>query len=152
MGVKAVAKAAGISTGSMSKLVYGLGNRGPTKRIRPETEVVAAAHWGPRTRECYEEILCRAPRLRWLHTLSAGVNHLPLEALHRAGVVVTLHDLTMALRLADRVVVLAAGAVLADGAPVDALRPDVLRAAYGIEARVLAGAQRPIIDVVRRAG
>jgi len=42
--------------------------------------------------------------------------------------------------------------VLADGAPVDALRPDVLRAAYGIEARVLAGAQRPIIDVVRRAG
>ena len=73
-------------------------------------------------------------------------------ALAGAGVVVTLHDLTMALRLADRVVVLAAGAVLADGAPVDALRPDVLRAAYGIEARVLAGAQRPIIDVVRRAG
>lgn len=73
-------------------------------------------------------------------------------ALAGAGVVVTLHDLTMALRLADRVVVLAAGAVLADGAPVDALRPDVLRAAYGIEARVLAGAQGPIIDVVRRAG
>jgi phosphoglycerate dehydrogenase-like enzyme len=60
--------------------------------IRPETEVVAAAHWGPRTQECYEEILRRAPRLRWLHTLSAGVNHLPLEALHRAGVVVTHHQ------------------------------------------------------------
>lgn len=43
VGVKAVAKAAGVSTGSLSKLVYGRGDRGPTKRIRPETEAAILA-------------------------------------------------------------------------------------------------------------
>ncbi|MBW3617299.1 MAG: ABC transporter ATP-binding protein [Proteobacteria bacterium] len=69
-----------------------------------------------------------------------------------AGVVVTLHDLSMALRLSHRVVVLADGRVLADDPPLVALTPDVLRRAYGIEARLTEGAGGPLIDVVRRAG
>ena len=68
-----------------------------------------------------------------------------------AGVVLTLHDLSLALRLADRIVVLAEGGVLADGPPETALTPQVLRRAYGVEATVAQGAGGPLIDVVRRA-
>lgn len=66
------------------------------------------------------------------------------------GVVLTLHDLTLALRLADRVVVLASGAVLADGSPSDALTPAVLRQAFGIEAVIETTAAGPLVDVRRR--
>lgn len=67
------------------------------------------------------------------------------------GVVVTLHDLSMALRLADRIIVLADGGVLADGPPADALTPDVLRRAYGIEATIAEGPAGMLVDVLRRA-
>lgn len=50
------------------------------------------------------------------------------------GVVVVLHDLALASRFCDRIVVLADGRRVADGPPDLALAPDVLRAAYGIEA------------------
>lgn len=67
------------------------------------------------------------------------------------GVIVTLHDLDAAMRLADRVIVLAEGRVLADGAPVEALSPEVLRAAYGVEARTLEGTHGPVLEMVGRA-
>lgn len=66
--------------------------------------------------------------------------------------VVTLHDLSVAARMADRIVVLDAGRVLADGAPREALTPPVLRQAYGVEARLVDGEGGPVIEVVRRAG
>jgi iron complex transport system ATP-binding protein len=68
------------------------------------------------------------------------------------GVVITLHDLALALRLADRVIVLSEGAVLADGPSAEALSPDVLARAYGIEARFVDGAGGPLIDIVGRLG
>ncbi|MDB5530858.1 MAG: transporter ATP-binding protein, partial [Devosia sp.] len=68
------------------------------------------------------------------------------------GIVVTLHDLTLAARMADRVVVLADGAVIADGAPATALAPPILARAYGIEARYAAGEGGPLIEVVGRQG
>lgn len=52
------------------------------------------------------------------------------------GVIVTLHDLTLAARLADRVVVLADGRVSADGPPDVALTEALLAEVYGVEARV----------------
>jgi len=67
------------------------------------------------------------------------------------GVVVTLHDLSMALRMADRIIVLAEGAVLTDEPPARALRPEVLRRAYGVEATLTQGPGGPLIDVIRRA-
>ncbi len=66
------------------------------------------------------------------------------------GVVVTLHDLAFAARVADRVVVLAAGRVLADGSPGEALSPAVLAEAYDIEARWAEGASGPLLDLVGR--
>jgi len=48
------------------------------------------------------------------------------------GVVLTLHDLTLAARVADRVLVLAGGGLMADGPPEAALAPDVLGRAFGV--------------------
>ncbi|MEW6018544.1 MAG: ABC transporter ATP-binding protein [Pseudomonadota bacterium] len=52
------------------------------------------------------------------------------------GVILTLHDLTLAARLADRVLVLGQGEVIADGPPAEALTPAVLAAAYGVDAQL----------------
>ncbi|WP_269713581.1 ABC transporter ATP-binding protein [Caulobacter sp. NIBR2454] len=68
------------------------------------------------------------------------------------GVVVTLHDLPMAMKLADRVIVLAGGLVLADGPPVEALAPPILSVAYGVEARFAVGDHGPLIEIVGRRG
>jgi iron complex transport system ATP-binding protein len=67
------------------------------------------------------------------------------------GVILTLHDLDAALRVADRVIVLAEGRLLADAAPAEALSPAVLKAAYGVEARTLDGLRGPVLEMVGRA-
>ena len=67
------------------------------------------------------------------------------------GVIVTLHDLSMALRMSDRIIVLAEGGVLADEPPATALTPEVLRRAYGVEATLTQGPGGALIDVIRRA-
>ncbi|MGC4082789.1 MAG: ABC transporter ATP-binding protein [Vicinamibacterales bacterium] len=51
-------------------------------------------------------------------------------------VIVVVHDLSLAARWADRIVVLEQGRVRAWGSPADALTPDVLAAVYGVIARV----------------
>ena len=66
------------------------------------------------------------------------------------GVVLTLHDLSLAARLADRLIVLAEGRVLADGSALEALSPSVLAAAYGVEARLSQGAAGPLVELVGR--
>ena len=62
-----------------------------------------------------------------------------MSAFRRLGeegriVLVSLHDLTLAARWCDRVLVLHQGAVAADGAPAQVLTADLLRRVYGIEA------------------
>ena len=54
-----------------------------------------------------------------------------------AGVVLVVHDLAIAMNHADRVVVLDNGTIAADGAPEEALSPDLLKQVWGIEARWL---------------
>ncbi len=66
------------------------------------------------------------------------------------GVIVTLHDLGFTARLADRVIVLAAGRIVADGPPAEALSPSVLAAAYGIETRFVQGFAGPMIELIGR--
>ncbi|MDP3855607.1 ABC transporter ATP-binding protein [Phenylobacterium sp.] len=86
------------------------------------------------------------------HQLDAGALFRSLAHDQGRGVVLTLHDLSLAARIADRIVVMAAGEILADGAPETALSPDVLAAAYGIEARYVTGASGPLIEIVGRGG
>lgn len=66
------------------------------------------------------------------------------------GVVMTLHDLGVALRLADRVLVLRDGALIADAAPLEALTPAVLERAYGVKAAIVSGSWGPLIDLIGR--
>jgi iron complex transport system ATP-binding protein len=54
-----------------------------------------------------------------------------------AGVLAALHDLTLASLYCDRLVLLAAGGVIAEGAPSDVLTRDNLRLAYGADVAVL---------------
>ena len=55
------------------------------------------------------------------------------EAARGAAVVLTLHDLGLAARACDRLVVVGSGRVVADGAPRDALTPTVLREVFALE-------------------
>jgi iron complex transport system ATP-binding protein len=65
------------------------------------------------------------------------------------GVVLTIHDLALAARIADRVVVLHRARVVADGAPEAALTPPTLREVYGIDAQWLSVRERgaPLIAI-----
>lgn len=86
------------------------------------------------------------------HQLDAGELLRSLAHDQGKGVIVTLHDLSLAARIADRVIVMAAGKVLADGPPADALSPDVMARAYGVRARVVQGEGGPLIEIVGRGG
>ncbi len=68
------------------------------------------------------------------------------EAARGACVVVSLHDLGLAARFADRIVVLAEGRVAADGNAAVALRHEVIDAAYGVGFRsvVVDGVVQPV--------
>jgi len=55
---------------------------------------------------------------------------------HRMITLVVLHDLSIALRHADRVLVLKDGELLADGPPGAAITPALLARVYGVQARV----------------
>ena len=83
------------------------------------------------------------------HQLDAAALFRRLAAQGR-GVVVTLHDLTLAARMADRVVVLSAGEVIADGPPREALAPDILARAYGVAATLSDGAAGLLVEVIGR--
>lgn len=61
----------------------------------------------------------------------AAMDALREEAARGVIVVVVLHDLALATRYADRVVVLAGGRIVGDGPPSTALAPDVLERVYG---------------------
>ncbi|MCS5735141.1 ABC transporter ATP-binding protein [Herbiconiux daphne] len=55
-----------------------------------------------------------------------------------ATVVMVLHDLTLAGRYSDRLVVVGGGRVIADGAPWEVLTPGILREAFDLDAIVIA--------------
>ncbi|KQY30392.1 iron ABC transporter ATP-binding protein [Caulobacter sp. Root487D2Y] len=59
------------------------------------------------------------------------------EAAAGAAVVVTLHDLGLAARSCDRVLVLDHGRVAAEGAPIDALSPEVLASVFKLDGALI---------------
>ena len=70
-------------------------------------------------------------------------------------VVSTMHDLTLAAEYADRLILMHRGRVITEGAPLDVLRPDTLRATYGAHLDVLmpqdgSNQRGPIVIPVRR--
>ena len=66
------------------------------------------------------------------------------------GVLLTLHDLNLAARFADRILVLNEGRLVAEGAPDVALAPNILSSVYGVVVRRHAGERGPLIEVLGR--
>jgi len=62
------------------------------------------------------------------------------ELNHEQGttVVMVLHDLNLAARYADRLVVMRHGRIVAEGSPTDVLTEQVVQAAFGLTARIIA--------------
>ena len=62
-----------------------------------------------------------------------------LGRLHRENgltVVVVSHDINLAARYCDRLVLLRCGAIAADGTPAEVLRPDPIRSVYEVEVEI----------------
>ena len=60
-----------------------------------------------------------------------------------AAALVVLHDPALAARFSDRLIWMAGGRVLADGAPKETLTAEMMRRAYGVEAEILTVAGAP---------
>ncbi len=71
-----------------------------------------------------------------------------LKARAAAGqaVLVSLHDLGLAARFADRVVVMNAGQVEEQAAPLEALTPEVMARVFGLAARWVEGPDGPLLS------
>src|SRR5690606_29134876 len=67
------------------------------------------------------------------------------QAASGVGVLAVLHDLNLAARACDRLVLLAEGRVAAAGAPAEVLRPDLLAATYRAAVEVLPSDGGPVI-------
>ncbi|MGD9915507.1 MAG: ABC transporter ATP-binding protein [Rhizobiaceae bacterium] len=67
-------------------------------------------------------------------------------AVEGRSVVASMHDLTLAARWCSRIVLLADGAIAADGTPAEVLTSARLRAVYGIDALVGEHEGRPLVQ------
>ncbi|MEU0300796.1 ABC transporter ATP-binding protein [Streptomyces sp. NPDC006175] len=77
-----------------------------------------------------------------------------VDDLHESGrtVVMVLHDLNLATRYSDNLVVMREGAILAQGHPRDVITADLLQEAFGLRARVIDDpvGDRPLIVPIGR--
>ena len=108
------------------------------------------------------QVLARTPRLLLLDEPTSALDlHWQLamldvvrDTVENDGAVglIAIHDLNLALRYCQTLIVLGRGGVLAAGAPADILTSALLRDAYGVEARIERCTQgHPIILVDGRA-
>ena len=72
------------------------------------------------------------------------------EAARGAAVVITLHDLSLAARFCDRLVVLSQGRVAADGPPAEALSRDTLHRVFGLDGALIEAGGETVL-AARRA-
>ncbi|MET9148707.1 ABC transporter ATP-binding protein [Streptomyces sp. NPDC004042] len=77
-----------------------------------------------------------------------------VDDLHESGrtVVMVLHDLNLAARYSDNLVVMKAGSVLAQGHPRDVVTPELLHEAFGLRAEVMVDpvGERPLVVPIGR--
>lgn len=74
------------------------------------------------------------------------------EANRGAAVVLTLHDLGLAARYCDRLLVLASGRVVGDASPAQALTPAVLAEAFALDGRLELASDGAMLVARRRGG
>ncbi len=86
--------------------------------------------------------------LYWRNIVLAQVRRHLAEA--AAGAIVAFHDLDLAARYCDRLVLLDHGRVVAGGSPAEVLTPGNLARVYNVEAEILSGADgRIIVNTLR---
>jgi iron complex transport system ATP-binding protein len=71
------------------------------------------------------------------------------EAAGGAAVVVTLHDLSLAARGCDRLIVIKAGRIVADAPPASALSPEVLAEVFNLKGRLVETEAGPVVAGTR---
>jgi len=76
---------------------------------------------------------------------------LKAKAAEGATVIATLHDLSLAARYADQVLVLDEGRLVADAKPTDALSARVLDETFGLSGAWVSTPHGPVLSAVRRA-
>ncbi|WP_337998128.1 ABC transporter ATP-binding protein [Oleispirillum naphthae] len=110
-------------------------------RRRPVTDLSG----GERVRVMLARALAGCPEVLLADEPVAGLDpHYQLQVMETLrdfaaegrGVVVVLHDLTLAARFCARLVLLHGGRVMADGTPEEVLTPGLLEAAYGVTVHV----------------
>lgn len=72
------------------------------------------------------------------------------HAKNGGAVIVVLHDLTLAARFCDRLLLLHHGKTAATGAVTNVMKPDVLAAVYGVETTMLHAGDTCVVSAVRR--
>ncbi|MES2942318.1 MAG: ABC transporter ATP-binding protein [Pseudomonadota bacterium] len=87
--------------------------------------------------------------LRWQLQVLQAVRGIVNKS--QAIALMAIHDLNLALRFCDRIVVLGAGRVLAAGEPAEVMTAALLRRAYAVEARVERCSQGHLIVLADRA-
>src|SRR3546814_1624388 len=73
------------------------------------------------------------------------------EAAQGGLVIAVLHDLTLAARYCDRLLLIDGGRIVADGTPAEVLTAERLRAGYGIDAAVETRGELTTITLLGRA-
>ncbi|MFC3077012.1 ABC transporter ATP-binding protein [Phenylobacterium terrae] len=113
---------------------------------------------GERARVLFARLLATAAPLLAADEPAAGLDPdaqlLALELLREeagAGraVVATLHDLGLAARSCDRIVVIARGRTVADGPPQEALSPAVLSQVFGLDGELVSTERGPVLAARR---
>jgi len=126
-------------------------------RDRPATELSG----GERARALIARALAQEAPLLLADEPTAGLDPahaLGLMAAFRRlaaegrGVLVSMHDLSLAARWCDRLVLLDCGRVVAEGPPVEVLSPNHLAGVYGVTAYLGRDATGPIVQVVGLTG
>jgi iron complex transport system ATP-binding protein len=117
---------------------------------------------GERQRVFLARALCQGARILLLDepttALDIGHQQEVLELIDRLRtergltVLTTMHDLSTAGEYADRMVLLAAGRVVAAGSPRDVLTEDHLATHYRVRVRVIEGDHGPLVVPVRASG
>ena len=111
--------------------------------------LVTTLSGGERTRVLLARIFAAQPQLiladepvaaldpyHQLHVMELLREHAHRASAERGAVLTVLHDLNLAARFCDRVILLSQGRVVCAGTAREVLTPEHLRAVYGIEARI----------------